>query len=99
MKIFLSKTLRIIVIKLSKIWVWDPNPRSGIGDPETKPIPDPRSSVKKAPDPGSGSATLNANHHDDIINDLNGLRLNPQKFITRRKNLKILWRSLLFHKG
>jgi hypothetical protein len=38
-----------IVNKLSKIWVWDP--RSGI---RKKPIP----GVKKAPDPGSGSATL-----------------------------------------
>ena len=45
-----------IVIKLSKIWVWDPG--SEIQDPE-KPIPDPVSiGVKKAPDPGSGSATL-----------------------------------------
>ncbi len=35
-----------IVNKLSKIWIWDP--RSGIRDP----------GVKKAPDPGSGSATL-----------------------------------------
>jgi hypothetical protein len=47
-----------IVIKLSKIWVWDPG--SGIRDPGTgirkKPIPD--LGVKKAPDPGSGSATL-----------------------------------------
>jgi hypothetical protein len=40
-----------IVTKLSKIWVWDP--RSGI---RKKPIPDP--GVEKAPDPGSGSATL-----------------------------------------
>jgi hypothetical protein len=36
-----------IVIKLSKIWVWDP---------EKTFFPDP--GVKKAPDPGSGSATL-----------------------------------------
>jgi hypothetical protein len=47
-----------IVLKLSKIWVWDP--RSGIWDPRygirKKPIPDP--GVKKAPDPGSRSATL-----------------------------------------
>jgi hypothetical protein len=35
-----------IVSKLSKIWVWDPG--SEIRDP----------GVKKAPDPGSGSATL-----------------------------------------
>jgi hypothetical protein len=40
-----------IVSKFSKIWVWDP--RSGI---RKKAIPDP--GVKKAPDPGSGSATL-----------------------------------------
>jgi hypothetical protein len=54
-----------IVTKPSKIWVWDPgseirDPRSGIRDPGSeirkKPIPDP--GVKKAPDPGSGSATL-----------------------------------------
>ncbi len=43
-----------IVIKLSKIWFWDPG--SGIRDPGTGknlfriPIPDP--GVKKAPDPG-----------------------------------------------
>jgi hypothetical protein len=42
-----------IVTKLSKVWVWDPG--SGIRDPK-KPIPDP--AVKKAQDPGSGSATL-----------------------------------------
>ncbi len=40
-----------IVTKLSKIWVWDP--RSG---KNLFRIPDP--GVKKAPDPGSGSATL-----------------------------------------
>jgi hypothetical protein len=42
-----------IVTMLSKIWVWDP--RSGIWE---KPIPDPDPGVKKAPDPGSGSAKL-----------------------------------------
>jgi len=42
-----------IVTKLSKIWVWDP--RSGIRKNLFR-IPDP--GVKKAPDPGSGSATL-----------------------------------------
>jgi hypothetical protein len=41
-----------IVIMLSKIWVWD----SGSGKHLFR-IPDPE--VKKAPDPGSGSATLN----------------------------------------
>jgi hypothetical protein len=45
-----------IVNKLSKIWVWYP----GSGDPEKTYsgywIPDP--GLKKAPDPGSGSATL-----------------------------------------
>jgi hypothetical protein len=40
-----------IVTKLSKIWVWDPRSRI-----RKKPIPDP--GVKKAPDLGSGSATL-----------------------------------------
>ena len=43
---------------LSNIWVWDPG--SGIRDPGSGKnlfrIPDP--GVKKAPDPGSGSATL-----------------------------------------
>jgi hypothetical protein len=47
-----------IVTKLSKIWVWDPG--FGIRDPGSGKnlfrIPDP--GVKKAPDPGSGSATL-----------------------------------------
>ncbi len=47
-----------IVTKLSKVWVWDPG--SEIRDPEKtysgSRIPDP--GVKKAPDPGSGSATL-----------------------------------------
>jgi hypothetical protein len=43
---------------LSNIWVWDPG--SEIRDQEKNPfrIPDPGSRVKKAPDPGSGSATL-----------------------------------------
>jgi hypothetical protein len=40
-----------IVTMLSKIWVWDP----GSGKSLFR-IPDP--GVKKAPDPGSGSATL-----------------------------------------
>jgi hypothetical protein len=46
-----------IVKKLFKIWSWDPG--SEIRDPEKNPfrIPDP--GVKKASDPGSGSATLN----------------------------------------
>jgi hypothetical protein len=42
-----------IVNKLSKIWIWDPV--SGKNLPVFR-IPDP--GVKKAPDPGSGSATL-----------------------------------------
>jgi hypothetical protein len=54
-----------IVTKPSKIWVWDPgseirDPGSEIRDPEKtysgSRIPD--LGVKKAPDPGSGSATL-----------------------------------------
>ncbi len=40
-----------IVTKLSKIWVWDPGSGKNLFR-----IPDP--GVKKAPDPGSGSATL-----------------------------------------
>jgi hypothetical protein len=40
-----------VVTKPSKIWVWDP----GSGKNLLR-IPDP--GVKKAPDPGSGSATL-----------------------------------------
>jgi hypothetical protein len=47
-----------IVTKPSKIWLWDTG--SEIRDPEKtysgSRIPDP--GVKKAPDPGSGSATL-----------------------------------------
>jgi hypothetical protein len=53
--IFLAQTLRIEVFftqkffnKLSKIWVWDPDPGS-----EKIPIPDPGSRVQKSPDPGS----------------------------------------------
>jgi hypothetical protein len=38
-----------IITKLSKIWIWDP-------EKDLCRIPDP--GVKKAPDPGSGSATL-----------------------------------------
>ena len=49
-----------IVTKLSKVWVWDPGSR--IRDPGSGKnlfrIPDPDPGVKKAPDPGSGSATL-----------------------------------------
>jgi hypothetical protein len=40
-----------IVTKPSKIWVWDPGSGKNLFQ-----IPDP--GVKKAPDPGSGSATL-----------------------------------------
>ncbi len=40
-----------IVTKPSKIWVWDPGSGKNLFR-----IPDP--GVKKAPDPGSGSATL-----------------------------------------
>jgi hypothetical protein len=40
-----------IVTMLSKIWVWDPGSGKNLFR-----IPDP--GVKKAPDPGSGSATL-----------------------------------------
>jgi hypothetical protein len=46
-----------IVIKLSKYGFGIRDPGSEIRDPE-KPIPDPGPGVNKAPDPGSGSATL-----------------------------------------
>jgi hypothetical protein len=50
--------IKKIVKKLLKIWSWDPG--SGIRDPGAGKnlfwIPDP--GVKKAPDPGSGSVTL-----------------------------------------
>jgi hypothetical protein len=58
-KLFTQK----IVTKLSKMWVWDPG--YGIRDPRSGKnlfrIPDP--GVKKAPDPGSGSATLPITMH------------------------------------
>ncbi len=66
-----------IVNKLSKIWVWDPG--SGIRDPGSGKnlfrIPDP--GVKKAPDPGSGSATLG-----DILDFLVSHLLYIQKYDT-----------------
>jgi hypothetical protein len=48
---------------LSNIWIWDL--RSGI---RKKPIPDPDPGVKKAPDPGSGSATLPLSMNTDRQN-------------------------------
>jgi hypothetical protein len=50
-KLFTQK----IVTKLSKIWLWDPGSGKNLSW-----IPDLR--VKKAPDPGSGSATLVFRH-------------------------------------
>jgi hypothetical protein len=51
-----------IVTKLSKIWVWDPGSGKNLFR-----IPDP--GVKKAPDPGSGSATLTSRVVDtDSVN-------------------------------
>jgi hypothetical protein len=47
LELFIQK----IVTKLSKIWVWDPGSGKNLFL-----IPDP--GVKKSPDPGSGSATL-----------------------------------------
>jgi len=41
------------VIKLSKIWTWDPG-----SEIRKNPSPDSGSRIKKAPDPGSVSATL-----------------------------------------
>jgi hypothetical protein len=73
-KIFLSKTLRIIVIftqkiviKLSKICVWVSGSKTL--DPEKKPITDPGSRVKKAPDPGYGSPTLIQDNYINMISD------------------------------
>jgi hypothetical protein len=43
-----------IVKKLLKIWSWDPGSGKNLFR-----IPDPGSRGQKAPDPGSGSATLN----------------------------------------
>jgi hypothetical protein len=54
-----------IVTKLSKIWVWDLG--SEIRDPG-KTYPDP--GVKKAPDPGSGSATLILSYEDQRVRTL-----------------------------
>jgi hypothetical protein len=45
----------------------------GIRDPEKKPIPDPDPGVKKALDPGSGSATLWKMVFFDFRFVLNGL--------------------------
>jgi hypothetical protein len=59
-----------IVNKLSKIWVWDPGSGKNlfrIPDPGSR-IPDP--GVKKAPDPGSGSATLILSVHNRGIEGL-----------------------------
>jgi len=67
---FIELFTQKIIIKLSNIWVKDPgseirDPRSGIPGSEIRDpgsgenlflIPDP--GVKKAPDPGSGSAAL-----------------------------------------
>jgi hypothetical protein len=50
-KEFIQIFTQKIVTKLSKIWVWDPGSGKNLFR-----IPDP--GVKKAPDPGSGSATL-----------------------------------------
>ncbi len=47
---------RKVVTKLSKIWVWDPG--SEIRDPEKNLFRIPDLGLKKAPDPGSGSTTL-----------------------------------------
>jgi hypothetical protein len=46
-----QRIIHKIVTKLSKIWIWNPGSGKNLFR-----IPDP--GVKKAPDPGSGSATL-----------------------------------------
>jgi hypothetical protein len=72
-----------IVTKLSKIWVRDP--RYGIRDPRSGKnlfrIPDP--GVKKAPDPGSGSATLKSGAEG------------PQKNVKSEKKI-LLYRNRYF---
>jgi hypothetical protein len=77
-----------IVTKLSKIWVWDPG--SKIRDPEKtysgSGIPDP--GVKKASDPGSGSASLGPST-GRVLNcsHTNVLHLSPaaqQNFISKK---------------
>jgi hypothetical protein len=55
-----------IVTKLSKIWVLDPGSENR--DPEKT---HPGSRVKKAPDPGSGSATLLKSGSDLIEEEAN----------------------------
>jgi hypothetical protein len=55
LKIFLKLFTPKLVTKLSKIWVRDPGSGKNLFR-----IPDP--GVKKAPDPGSGSATLEYNY-------------------------------------
>jgi len=55
----LAKNIELFTQNLSlssrkKIWVWDPGSGKNLFR-----IPDPDPGVKKAPDPGSGSATLN----------------------------------------
>ncbi len=57
-KLFTQK----IVTKLSKIWVWDPGSGKNLF---RFPVPDPV--VKKAPDPGSGSAKLIRTHNKIIL--------------------------------
>jgi hypothetical protein len=67
-EVFIQK----IVTKPSKIWVWDPG--FGIRDPGSGKnlfrIPDP--GVKKAPDPGSGSATLVKSEKNEWVLSKNG---------------------------
>ncbi len=57
------------VTKLQKIWGWDPG--SELRDPGSRKnifrIPDPGPEVKKAPDPGSGSATMLPAHLDNVL--------------------------------
>jgi hypothetical protein len=48
---FLELFTQKVVNKLSKIWVWDPGSGKNL-------FSDPGSTVKEAPDPGFGSATL-----------------------------------------
>jgi hypothetical protein len=81
---------RKIVTKLSKIWVWDPG--SEIQDPGSGKnlfrIREPSPGVKKSPDPGSGSATLE-NTWTGFFN----------LFISLHIARNFLSRTILFHLG
>jgi hypothetical protein len=59
-KKYCTFTPKFVIKGTSKIWVWEIGIRV-----RKKPIPDPGSRVQKAPDPGSGFATLNGGYNDN----------------------------------